>query len=156
MSGFDPADIEGLAYWDDVGTTHGWWPPSLREREITNRNSADLAQYILDLRNALLLPLSEAFMGGIRAVLDVAEQEARRRVRKPVQTRGVIWADFDLLGAVTALCGPGRAYRDEYWFRCPFHEERTASFHVNPGKRIYHCFGCGRQGGVREWLNSVT
>jgi DNA primase len=32
--------------------------------------------------------------------------------------------------------------------RCPFHDERTASFSVNPGKGLYHCFGCGKGGDV--------
>jgi len=32
--------------------------------------------------------------------------------------------------------------------RCPFHEERTASFTITPSKGLYHCFGCGAAGDV--------
>jgi DNA primase catalytic core len=32
--------------------------------------------------------------------------------------------------------------------RCPFHEEKTASFTITPSKGLYHCFGCGAGGDV--------
>ena len=31
---------------------------------------------------------------------------------------------------------------------CPFHDEKTASFTVTPGKGLFHCFGCGAAGDV--------
>jgi len=32
--------------------------------------------------------------------------------------------------------------------RCPFHEEKTASFTITPSRGLYHCFGCGAAGDV--------
>ncbi|WP_104760585.1 DNA primase [Helicobacter cetorum] len=39
-----------------------------------------------------------------------------------------------------------------YMGRCPFHEERSASFSVNQAKGFYHCFGCGAHGDAINFL----
>ena len=35
---------------------------------------------------------------------------------------------------------------------CPFHNEKTGSFHVSQNKQLYHCFGCGAGGDVFGFL----
>ena len=35
---------------------------------------------------------------------------------------------------------------------CPFHEERTPSFSVEPQEKLYHCFGCGVGGDVIKFV----
>ncbi len=47
-----------------------------------------------------------------------------------------------LIGAVTGLKKAGRSWKG----LCPFHGEKTPSFHVHPEKGFYYCFGCGAKG----------
>jgi len=39
-----------------------------------------------------------------------------------------------------------RAGVNSYFGNCPFHDERTGSFHVRPDEKHYHCFGCSESG----------
>ncbi len=48
-----------------------------------------------------------------------------------------------LVGEYTRLERRG----SDWWGCCPFHNEKTPSFHVVPDRKMYHCFGCGKGGG---------
>ncbi|MBQ3837457.1 MAG: DNA primase [Treponema sp.] len=40
----------------------------------------------------------------------------------------------------------------QYWGCCPFHNEKTPSFTVDPIKKFYHCFGCGVGGDAVKFI----
>ncbi len=41
------------------------------------------------------------------------------------------------------------------WAPCPFHNEKSPSFSVNPAKSLYKCFGCGKAGGVVQFVMDI-
>jgi DNA primase len=53
-----------------------------------------------------------------------------------------------LVGERVVLKQRGR----EFWGCCPFHNEKTPSFKVDPASQFYHCFGCGEGGDVFKFL----
>ncbi len=48
-----------------------------------------------------------------------------------------------------------RAGGDSLKGLCPFHDEKTASFHVRPSRGAFHCFGCGEGGDVIAFVTKV-
>ena len=43
-----------------------------------------------------------------------------------------------------------------YLALCPFHSEKTPSFHVNEEKQIFYCFGCQKGGDVITFLREIN
>jgi hypothetical protein len=39
---------------------------------------------------------------------------------------------------------------------CPFHRERNPSFYVDPQKKVFHCFGCGADGDLFDFVMRAT
>lgn len=48
-----------------------------------------------------------------------------------------------------------RAGPDRYKGRCPFHQEKTASFTVSPSRGMFYCFGCQKTGNVFQFVMEV-
>jgi DNA primase len=71
--------------------------------------------------------------------------ESKERVRDAVDM-------IELVGAKTEL---RRAGANRYSGLCPFHEERTPSFGIDPVKKVYHCFGCGAGGDVFKFVQET-
>jgi DNA primase len=42
-----------------------------------------------------------------------------------------------------------------YWGLCPFHNEKTPSFTVDPERKMYYCFGCHEGGGVINFIMAM-
>lgn len=38
---------------------------------------------------------------------------------------------------------------------CPFHQEKTPSLSIDPSRGLWHCFGCGKQGDVFNWIQET-
>ena len=57
----------------------------------------------------------------------------------------------EVVGRHVRLTRRGR----DLWGCCPFHNEKTASFHVVPDKGFYHCFGCGQHGNAIDFVMAL-
>jgi len=54
----------------------------------------------------------------------------------------------EVIGSYFPLKRAGTSFRA----LCPFHREKSPSFHVNPTRQSFHCFGCGAGGGVLRFV----
>ncbi len=58
---------------------------------------------------------------------------------------------LQIVGDVVELRRAGTSYKG----LCPFHTEKTPSFHVNPGLKLYHCYGCGAGGDAIRFVRET-
>ncbi len=68
-----------------------------------------------------------------------------KRVLDDIRFRNDI---VDVIGGYFNIKRAGSTFRA----LCPFHKEKTPSFHINPQRQIFHCFGCGAGGDVFGFL----
>ncbi|MFL5863596.1 MAG: DNA primase [Solirubrobacteraceae bacterium] len=66
--------------------------------------------------------------------------------RYTADSRDRVFAAVDMIALVSTRTDLRRAGVDSYFGLCPFHDERTGSFHVRPTEKHYHCFGCQESG----------
>ena len=71
--------------------------------------------------------------------------ESKDRVRDAVDFVELVVARTELRRA-----GPAR-----YEGLCPFHDERTPSFGIDPAQKVYHCFGCQASGDVFTFVQET-
>lgn len=76
---------------------------------------------------------------------------AGRILREDVETLRRQADIVQVVGDYTSLKRAGRSFKG----LCPFHTERTPSFHVTPGDNFFHCFGCGASGDLYDFLQRV-
>jgi DNA primase len=74
-------------------------------------------------------------------ILDKSIQEVRERARID-----------DIVGQYVTLRSAGGG---SYKGLCPFHDEKSPSFNVNPSRGFFHCFGCGAGGDVFDFVQRI-
>ena len=62
-----------------------------------------------------------------------------------------IFAENDIIDYVSRYVKLKKTGKD-YSGLCPFHKEKSPSFHVSREKQLYHCFGCGASGNLIQFV----
>ena len=63
-----------------------------------------------------------------------------------------IRARCDIVDVIGSFVQLKRSGSGSFKGLCPFHNEKTPSFHVDVARQSYHCFGCGKGGDVFRFL----
>lgn len=68
------------------------------------------------------------------------------------ETIDTILNTTDIISVIGEYTRLERRGGNDFWGCCPFHGEKTASFHVDGDKKFYHCFGCHKGGNVVNFI----
>ena len=79
--------------------------------------------------------------GGVRGGGRVITDEDKEKVRQATDL-------VALVGETVVL----RQRGGEFWGCCPFHQEKSPSFKVNPSTGLWKCFGCGKGGDLYSYV----
>jgi DNA primase len=79
------------------------------------------------------------------------KEEFRMHTHYPEELIEDIRISNDILAVVGEYVRLERKGKN-YFGLCPFHNEKTPSFCVDPGKQLYYCFGCGKGGSVIQFI----
>lgn len=72
----------------------------------------------------------------------------------PDQFMDELYSRLSIVDVVSAYVQLNRR-GGSYWGLCPFHHEKTPSFHVDETRQSFHCFGCGKGGGAVRFVMEV-
>jgi len=107
--------------------------------------------------------ISEAFHNKIIKKRRIIEDFGEHKYYKQVVLMGLFFpeewveevrASNDIVDVISDYVQLKRSGRG-FFGLCPFHNEKTASFHVNPESQLYHCFGCGVGGNVFNFIMAI-
>jgi len=74
------------------------------------------------------------------------------RIKETSVREAVDAADMvEVVSARTQLRRAGARYTG----LCPFHDEKTPSFSVNPAEKLFYCFGCGKGGDIITFVRET-
>lgn len=64
----------------------------------------------------------------------------------------LLLARIDIVDLINAQIPLRKKSGSNYFARCPFHNEKSASFSVSQPKQFYYCFGCGAHGNAIDFM----
>lgn len=71
------------------------------------------------------------------------------------ETIEAVLATSDIVSLVGEYTKLTKRAGNDWWGCCPFHNEKTASFHVDGDKKFYYCFGCHASGDVIKFVMEI-